>query len=609
MIRDMRVIVAMMLASLVVVLSGGRASAQTAIELDKVEVDVSHYPEVALTFEVPDTLGASWDATVLEGGVARPAEVHTGDRGGTDVVLVLDTSGSMAGAPLDAAKAAATAFVRTLPPAVHVAVVGYGSSAYVVSPMTYDATLLEGAIAGLVAGGDTALYDALALAAAQFSREDVPRSVVLVSDDETDDRSATTLESVTQQLVDAKAQVFGLRLITGATNGEVLPGLAAVTHGQTADAADLDGLAGTFDAIASRALRQVRLTYPSSAHGATPVTVRLDGGGVPSTASLTVSLPEGPGATPRSNTLPLIFGAAALFAGLFALSHRAIARPPRSLLAANRRPSGAGGLRDAKTRFGAAMERTLERRGRREALGARLENAGIALRPGEYLVMASGVAALGFFSGFTLGGVALGLMFAVGVVSVAWLVLGIRTTKRRATIDRQLPDMLQQLTSSLRAGYGIMQALDAVARELDGPMSDELRRVIHEVQLGRALTESLEAMSGRVGGQDFGWVVQAIEINHEVGGDLVEVLDAVATTIRARAHLRRQIRTLSAQGRLSARILLAMPFAMAVLISLLNPGYLRPLAEEGAGPVLLAIGGVLMVIGWLWLRRIVRLVF
>jgi tight adherence protein B len=129
------------------------------------------------------------------------------------------------------------------------------------------------------------------------------------------------------------------------------------------------------------------------------------------------------------------------------------------------------------------------------------------------------------------------------------------------------------------------------------------------VQLGRPLAESLEAMSGRVGCEDFTWVVQAIEINAEVGGELVEVLEAVASTIRARAHLRRQIRTLSAQGRLSARILLAMPFFMAALLSLIHPGYLSPLVETSAGPVLIAIGAVLMTVGKLWLRRIVRLQF
>ena len=266
-------------------------------------------------------------------------------------------------------------------------------------------------------------------------------------------------------------------------------------------------------------------------------------------------------------------------------------------------------LRHMTGRVGASMERSLERRGRREVLGARLETAGIALRPGEYLVAAGGVAALGLICGLLMGGLLLGVLFAALVAAVAWLLLRMRTTKRRAVLERQLPDLLQQLTSTLRVGYGIMQALDLVARESEAPMSDELRRVVHEVQLGRALTDSLQLMADRVGGQDFGWVVQAIEINHEVGGDLVEVLDAVAETIRARARLRREIKTLSAQGRLSSRVLLAMPFLLAVLLSLLRPGWLSPFFTTRIGPVLLAVGALMMLTGWLWMRRIVRLQF
>lgn len=252
------------------------------------------------------------------------------------------------------------------------------------------------------------------------------------------------------------------------------------------------------------------------------------------------------------------------------------------------------------------MERSLERRGRRQALGARLERAGVALRPGEYAVIVGGGAGAAFLFGMLLGGFVLGLLFGVFVYLAARLLLSSRTKKRRAALERQLPDFLQQVTSGLRAGYGVMQAIDAASREVDAPMSEELRRLVAEVQLGRDASDSLQAMAERIGGQDVEWVVQAVEINREVGGDLVEVLDAVAETIRARGHLRRQVKTLSAQGRLSARILIAMPFVMAAVLTLLSPGYLAPLVQESFGPFLLGMGLVLLTTGWLWLRSIVR---
>ena len=368
------------------------------------------------------------------------------------------------------------------------------------------------------------------------------------------------------------------------------------------------------------------LMAPPDAFGTTPspyapagVGTAVPPVGVPLPASATASTVTSrplvqprtstPAAEPESGMSRLVLGGSALFIGLMAMGYRVFTRPPKSLLVTNRRPARATNLHDLKGRFGEAMERSLEHRGRREALGTRLEHAGIALRPGEYLVLGASAAAIGFLAGLLVGGLAAALVFAAFAALVFWLLLGIRTTKRRAALERQLPNLLQQLTSSLRAGYGIMQTLDSVGREVDAPMGDELRRVVNEVQLGRPLSESLDAMASRVGGDDFGWVVQAIEINAEVGGDLVEVLDAVAATVRARASLRRQIKTLSAQGRLSARMLLAMPFAMAVLLSLVHPGYLAPLVETSFGPVLLGIGAVLMTVGSLWMRRIVRLQF
>ena len=623
MTREVRLLATLMIACLVIITTRATADAQAASELHSLDVDVSDYPTVAMTFDVPDMVDGSWSATVLERGESLPADIQAGARGGNEVVLVIDTSGSMAGIPLTAAKSAAIAFVHQLPSATRVAVVAFGSSPYVVSPMTADPAVLETAISGLRASGDTALYDALGVAAGQFSLSELPRSIVLVSDGG-DTASVARLEDVTARLVEARIRVFGLRLVTEETNDGVLAGLASATHGRTADAVDPASLVGTYRTIAESALRQVRLTYQSAAHGKTSIEVRLDGGGVQRTATVEVDLPSLPvsqatdaPARPTApteqrtepNTSRLVVGSAALFLALLALGYQALVRQPKSLLAGGHRRATSTDWGEVKSKVGAAMERTLERQGRREALGVRLEHAGIALRPGEYLLMTSAAVGVGWFAGLVLGGVVVAILFGIIAVVTAWVLLRTRTTKRRTALDRQLPGLLQQLTSSLRAGYGIMQALDSVARESEEPMRSELRRVVHEVQLGRALTESLERMATRVGGQDFAWVVQAIEINHEVGGDLVEVLDSVASTIRARAHLRRQIKTLSAQGRLSARILVAMPFILAAVLSLINPGWLSPFFENTLGPVLLGVGAVLMVIGGIWMRRIVRLEF
>ena len=619
MTREVRLVAALMVASVVLLLTGGRSFAAGPSDLGAIDVDTSHYPDVSLSFEVPDVVDGSWTATVVEDGAVRPASIQTGAHGGNEVVLVIDTSGSMAGAPLRAAKAASVAFVHQLPPATRVSVVGFGASPYVVSPMTSDPGVLEAAINGVRASGDTALYDALGLAVAQFSLTPAPRSIVLVSDGG-DTTSVASLDEVTQRLVDARARVFGVRLVTGETNDGVLTRLASDTNGRTADTADPVSLTSTYQAIAASALRQVRLTYHSEAHGATGLEVRLAGPGVTRSGTASATMPtlaptsaahSAPDhATPHpteagTSRTPLVVGGTALFLALLYLSYAAVVRRPKSLLAGERRQLSRAELETMKSRLSAAFERVLERRGRRDGLSMKLDHAGMTVSPGEYLVMASVVVGIGWFIGLLLDGPFLAFLFGIAVGVGAWILLDVRASKRKTALDLQLPDFLQQLTSSLRAGYGVMQGLDAVARESQEPLRGELRRVVHEVHLGRTLTEALEAMATRVGGQDFDWVVQAIEINHEVGGDLVEVLEAVAATIRARAQLRRQVRTLSAQGRLTARILGLMPIILGLILSAMHPGWLSPLFTEPAGRVALGIGGALLVLGRVWMRRLV----
>ena len=623
MTAHLRIAVALLVSSLLVLLSNDPGAAQEDLStLTVLDVQAADHPEVSLTLELPDGQAPeSLEVSLRENGLGRSATVQAADRSAIEVVLVIDTSGSMAGAPLEAAKAAATAYVRQLPELTRVAVVGFGDRPYVVGPMTDNGHALEASILNLRAAGDTALYDALSLAVDQFSSADVPRSIILVSDGG-DTASVAPLDEVTDRLVEGRVRLLGVRLVTDETNDAVLTSLAKATNGRRVDATDAATLAATYEAIARSAIRQVRIIYRSEAYGTSEVAVTLRSPTFVGSTSLSIELPQPPRTEEVSRPAPvpdstnetaaddsaeLLIGAATLFGGLALLLYRALTRPRRSLLAGARRTERTSTLGDLKRVMSERMERSLERRGRRAALGERLEYAGIALRPGEYLVSVGVTAGVLSALGLLLGGVGLAFLVAAVTPMVAWLLLSTKTSKRRALVEEQLPEVISQLVSSLRAGYGVMQALSAVADEMPSPMSDELHRVVTEVQIGRDLSESLNAMADRVGGQDFQWVVQAIEINREVGGDLVEVLEAVGATIRARSHLRRQIKTLSAQGRLSARLLIGLPFVLALVISVINPGYLSPLIERSAGPVLLAIGGVLMSVGWLWLRRIVRL--
>ncbi|HEX6235984.1 MAG TPA: type II secretion system F family protein, partial [Acidimicrobiales bacterium] len=178
--------------------------------------------------------------------------------------------------------------------------------------------------------------------------------------------------------------------------------------------------------------------------------------------------------------------------------------------------------------------------------------------------------------------------------------------RRRERFGDQLPDNLQLLTSSRRAGYGLLQGLDSMAREAPEPGRSEFGRVLLEIRVGRDPGGALHALAERMRSDDFDWVVGAIDINREVGGDLATVLDNVAGTIRERQRLFRQMRALTAEGRISAYVLTALPPLLMLAMALLNPDYLSDLTS-GFGLVLLGIGAGMLVLGWVWMQRLIRL--
>jgi tight adherence protein B len=255
------------------------------------------------------------------------------------------------------------------------------------------------------------------------------------------------------------------------------------------------------------------------------------------------------------------------------------------------------------TKFG---KRFAESRGFSDRLDAELESAGVAVRSGEFVVL-SGVACvvaavlvMAIFRSLLLAGI-------VGVVSGMGPTVALRMSlkKRTEKMREQLPDVLTIMASSLRAGHSFMQALDTVAREIPQPAAVEFQRVVAEIRLGRPTDDALEALAARVGSPDFRWAVLAVNIQREVGGNLAEILDNVADTLRERAMIRRQIRVLTAEGRLSAWVLTCLPIAIGVYMFAVNPDYIGTLFTTTIGLIMLGVAAVLLLVGVLWMRKIV----
>jgi tight adherence protein B len=264
---------------------------------------------------------------------------------------------------------------------------------------------------------------------------------------------------------------------------------------------------------------------------------------------------------------------------------------------------GSGWIPGNVTKFG---RRFAESRGLSERLDAELEAAGVSLRAGEFVVVSVGAALVcGVLGAAFLRSALLALVLAAVGLFVPRMLLGTALKRRADRLREQLPDVLTIMAASLRAGHSFLQSLDTVAKEIAQPAAAEFQRVVAEIRLGRPAEDALEALAERVGSDDFKWAVLAVNIQREVGGNLAEILDNVADTLRERAMLRRQIKVLTAEGRLSAWVLALLPIGIALYMTAVNPDYIGLLVTKTMGWVMTGTGLVLLVLGVLWMRKIV----
>lgn len=253
-----------------------------------------------------------------------------------------------------------------------------------------------------------------------------------------------------------------------------------------------------------------------------------------------------------------------------------------------------------------------------EQLAKELAQADVPLRPSEYLLLRLLVGAIGFLVGYyVLEFFHSGLFLALLGVLLPTVVLRIRQQQRRTRFSRQLADALMLLVSSLRSGYSFLKGLELVAAEMDDPIAKELKRALREVHLGTTLDQALLNLSNRINNTDLEIIVGAFLVQREVGGNLTELMEKVAETIRERLRIQGDIRVLTAQGRISGLVVSAIPFIVFGLIMLINPGYFAimlepPMFRIGTlavplGVLLLGLAVILQALGALWISRIVAI--
>jgi tight adherence protein B len=239
-------------------------------------------------------------------------------------------------------------------------------------------------------------------------------------------------------------------------------------------------------------------------------------------------------------------------------------------------------------------------------IGLTLERADLPLRTVEFVYVMCGSALL---VGLVAAAVAPPMPFVLGaLVGGALLPYGVVVVKARRrlkTFDAQLPDLLTTMAASLKAGHSFRQGIQAIVEEGQEPASNEFKRVLAETRLGRPMDAALAEMSRRVGSKNLEFVLTAVTIQRQVGGSLAAIFDMVADTVRNRHQFARKVKGLTAMGRASAYVLIALPFFVALAVTVINAEYMRPLYHTSTGHKLMLMGFVMIGIGSLVLKKIV----
>ena len=561
------------------------------------------------------------------------------------IVLVVDVSGSMQGAPMEAAKTAAINFVNQKRPGDFIALVTFGDTVQTVSGFTNVATDLTTRIEALEPAGETAFNDGVIQAVNLFDQaqaQTLRRNVIVLSDG-ADTVSAATTDDVLAALnnPDNPVRIFGVALESPEFAPDAIAQIAQAGDGLFLSTTDPQQLSSLYDQIQREInnLLVVRFRSPINAAGAVEFAVNY---GTDLTALRTEPVPgyvttttAGPATTTTfaaadpftvESTLPAspaaLIGLSALGMGLaigmfiFILFGRGN-EDAGSVFKRRLEAYGKRGIEEKRSiferlpllrLFSQRAEEEVRRRGLLSGVNSALEQANIPLSAGEAIAGAFGLSVvLGIMTAlFTRNPISGLIAFAVAVLLVIG-VLNFLGGREKRRFENQLPDTLTLISTSLRAGYSLLQAVEAVATEAPNPTAREFGRAIAEARLGRPVVQALQGITSRTQSQDFEWAVMAIEIQREVGGNLAEVLQTVSETMRARNRLKGEIRALTAEGRISAIVLAALPFLMALFLYASNRDYILLLFTNTFGIIAVIVGVILMLAGIIWLRRIVNI--
>jgi tight adherence protein B len=588
------------------------AAAGTAVQIR--HVDLGGFPQVRVTAVVP----AGARPTLWEGNApaqfARPHQLGAEEA----IVLAVDNSNSMRGEPLRQATTAAGDFLARQERAAATGLVAFGHEALDLTRANESREDVARTLATLASDphGGTSLYDAVVLSASRLQRMSNGMRILVLLTDGKDLGSDSSLAGAIAAARRANVVVYSIAAGSRADKTP-LRALAAATGGKVFDATDVGSLGSTYRALSQELARTWQISYLTGARPGDRILLSVRAAGLRANAPLRIPGSKyGPSESASIAHSGITAAMVVLLAALL-LSVAGIAATRRL------RKSEIGRLVDKHVKGGERRDENQKRGGRFDAfldwtersleelpgssrLARAVERSGLNLRVG-HLPYLAGLSALVLgVAGTVLGaGPLLAVVCMLAGLGVPLVVLRIAAARRRKAFDRQLPDVLSTIASTLRAGHGLRPAIRAIADDGSPPASEEFSRVLGEERLGRPLDQALTGMCERIGSPDLEYVATAVNVQSQVGGSLAGLFDTLSETVRERQRHARKVRALTSMGRMSAGILISLPFGLVLIMSAINPSYMAPLFTTSVGHVLIGFCLVSMTIGSLILKRIV----
>jgi tight adherence protein B len=586
------------------------------------------FPARAFVLSFPSNVSlAPGRLSVTENGVGvtglsvLPANAVGQNHFGT--VLLIDVSGSMAGAAVDSAMNAARTFAHYRNPKQPLGVVFFNANASVALPLTTDSAAIAKALAQAPAlGRYTHLYDAAGVAIGMLQRANISAGSIILVSDGGESGSRLSQADVARLAQTQHVRVYTVGVQDPSYSGSTLQSLAQAANGQYT-AVGSQGLVPLYRELSAELSNQYLIRYTSASPLGRPVRVVATAAGLGAAAATYTAPPVAPAAPVANAPHHQSFWDSArgtlvvsvLAALLFGLAVLALLAPRRSVSARVSQFVAVTQADAARKPTTPMFERMLgERQGKRlrqsdrwKAFAEDVEIARVGMTPGQILGLALAGTILFAWLMVSATSSVVGLLLA-GVVPLAVrMVISVLADRQRRAFDEQLPDNLQVIASAMRAGHTFTGALAVVVEDAPEPSRRELRRVLAEEAIGVPMADALRRVSVRMQSVDFEHVALVASLQRETGGNTAEVVDRVTETIRDRLDLRRLVRSLTAQGRLAGWIVSMLPVGLLIIVSLINPHYMHPMFHRAAGIAMLSIATAMVVTGIYVIRRIVNI--